>query len=69
MVFVVRVIGEAKKRKSSTRGEELLLLLPAATEDLTVAEGKVIVEAGEQPSATSRKGYFSISTITPRNGR
>ena len=60
--FVAGVLGEAKKRKISTRGEDLLLQLPTAT-------GEVTAEAGEQPAATSREGDFSILAITHRNGR
>ena len=64
MVFVVRVLGEAKKRKISTRGEDLLQQLPVATEDLTTAAGEVTIEAGEHLTATSKKGDFSISAVT-----
>ena len=45
--FVARVLGEVKKRKISTRGEDFLLLLPATVKDLTVAAGEVTTEVGE----------------------
>ena len=69
VVFVARVLGEAKKRKISTKGEDLLLLVPTAAEDLTIAKGKETAEAGEQPTTTSREGDFSISTFTCHNRR
>ena len=60
--FVARVLCEAKKRKISIRGEDLLLQLLAAV-------GEVTAEAGEQLAATSKEGDFSILAVTRRSGR
>ena len=56
------MLSEAKKRKISTRGEDLQLQLLAEAEDLTAA-------VGEKPTATSRERDFSISAVTYCNER
>ena len=45
------------KQQISTRGEDLLLQLPAAA-------GEVTAEAGEQPAAMLKEGDFSILAVT-----
>ena len=60
------MLGEAKKRKISIRGEDLLLWLLAKAEDLTVAAGEVTTEAREEPVAMSKGA--KEGTVTFREG-
>ena len=71
------VLGEAKKRKISTKGEELLLQLLVAVKDITAEAGEepVAMSRGAnkgtaarynelQPATTSREEDFSILAVT-----
>ena len=42
------MLGEAKKRKINTRGEDLLLQLLVTEEDITAVVGDVTSEAGKE---------------------